>query len=227
MDTKTIAFADIVLADARVRGHKVNLADVLEWGHHNRPAAQFVCQECHAAGLIHEDRRGLLTFKGALKSTHCPAASAMTFMEATAMFNMRDDQSSKSHLMRPDERLVRLDNERYAVQFKNTFVVRICGNGHYVLNTSGRMTPQIIKVLEMYSPIKRLRAELGTTNPRWEYQDQYGRFHWFTDNMVVDWVGQPKDSPQPEFKEIAVVGANTAPDEEPMPQGTSLLSKLI
>lgn len=93
----------------------------------------------------------------------------LTFASALKLFEAREGRS-KSARLEFNLRLVRLAPDLFGVQFHNTYVVRIWENGHYSLNSSGRRTEAVMKVINHYSPAKlRLPSQSSKRRTEWEY----------------------------------------------------------
>jgi hypothetical protein len=135
------------------------------------------CEKCSQNVSVRLDR-GQGIIEGLAVIYHCDG-NPLTFEEAEAMFE--DSQGLRSILLREDTRLVRLDEDRFGIQFKNTYVVRICQNGCYVLNSSRRMNEDVAKVIADYTPV-----EVKIIDCEWKYAHNFVKFN---DLDVVDSVG--------------------------------------
>jgi hypothetical protein len=80
----------------------------------------------------------------------------LTFQQAKELYATRP-RGRNSKELEPGIRLVRLSADRFGIQFKNTYLVRICDNGLFVLNTSGRPSNAALEVVNRFSPATVLR----------------------------------------------------------------------
>ncbi len=118
---------------------------------------------------------------------HC-LGQPMTFDEAVDMFK---DQPGTHHVyLCLDTRLVRLAPDRFAIQYKNTYVVRICLNGHYILNACGKMNVEIAKIFNDFTPveIKQFGSTWGYTAPDRDGDSQFSEIYHDLD--IVNSVGE-------------------------------------
>lgn len=88
--------------------------------------------------------------------------SALSFNSALSLWQKRPTGSRSVELCKTSTgkpvRLVQLDKALFAVQFANTYLVRLCRVGkaetRFVLNTNGRPTDEAREVINRFSPIK-------------------------------------------------------------------------
>jgi len=117
----------------------------------------------------------------------------LTFEQALELYRTRTDRR-RSVLLAPHTRLVPLAEDRFGVQYYNTYVIRILKNGLYVINVASRLCEEVVDVVATYSPLKLVRKGGGWVN-------QHGQdFH---NSSVVNAKGELVDSKQiVPFKEV-------------------------
>lgn len=87
--------------------------------------------------------------QGAAFMLHCDG-NPITFDEAE---DLLEQAHSNVVLLEIDVRLVKLAQDCYGIQFKNTYIARIRQNGVYVLNACGRMNEHIAEVFRKFTPV--------------------------------------------------------------------------
>ncbi len=106
----------------------------------------------------------------------------LTFEQAEKLYAERPVKKKRSVLLASGVYLLQLTEDRYAVQVFNTYAVRICRNGCYILNMGRNKSLQIAEVISKYSPTR-----LALTNSVW--MDQHRQP--FQNSCVVDSNGLP------------------------------------
>lgn len=110
------------------------------------------CAMCGYVGSVHVQsgkKYGLFAIRCAGVSDHL-----LTFEQARNLYQGRRVKKKRSIICEPGVYLLEVAKDRYAVQFANTYCVRICENGAYVINSGSRMTPELAAVISRYSPLR-------------------------------------------------------------------------
>jgi hypothetical protein len=110
------------------------------------------CKRCGFTVTVNTNPLAKQPIQGPAVLFHCDG-QALTFDEAEEMFT-EAAEGTRSIPLGVDLRLVQLASDRYGVQFKNTYIIRICANGYYILNTAGRINEELAKIISCYTPVR-------------------------------------------------------------------------
>lgn len=180
---KAEALKQLVEQRMQVRKHRIL------WLMQNKIVGTALCERCRltASYAIRPEPRES-PVKGAALVYHCEG-NPLTYDEIWQMFD--EAGHPRSIILGPDLRLVILAEDRYGLQFRNTYLLRISQNGMFVYNTNGRKTPEALKVLNAYGPVEL--SPVGCSG--WEFPDGTP----YRDLCVVDLAGSVMPPPNPMF----------------------------
>ncbi len=145
MENKFATLHKIAEEHAAVFQHQI------EWGSQTDRFSFGACKLCrYPVSVDNRPSKHSPPFNGLALTAHCPG-QILTFAEAEAFFKDLPPTGSSVPLGN-DLRLVRLSPDRFGIQYKNTYIVRVCDNGTFILNSSGKMNQQIADIINNYTP---------------------------------------------------------------------------
>lgn len=178
-----------LLALKREAEHKVRLRKhSLEWfgtAPSNR-ALQGRCKTCGFTVTVNTNSLARTPIEGPALLYHC-AGQPFSFEEAQDFF---EGIKAKSVLLEPDVRLVPLASDRFGIQYKNTYLIRICSNGCFIFNSSSRMNEEVARIISAYSPVRLIKHGV----------------EWFYHNASDEWISDESNARDLKpFKDLDVV----------------------